>query len=264
MYNSNIKKELESKNLESNSYDYLYKYLKDNDLMDKLDDYTNRLLSGEAVQYIIGNVNFYGNDILVNKNVLIPRFETELLVEKTIKYIKNNFNEKIDILDIGTGSGAIAITLDKELNSSVDAVDISDEAIEVAKENNRLNGTNVNLFISDVFESVNKKYDVIISNPPYICKDEVIMDVVKNNEPHLALYADMNGLYFYDRILKECSSFLKEKYMIAFEIGENQSNDIKKMVKKYLNNVSISIEKDYSGRDRFVFIFGGVSDGMLL
>ena len=254
MYNSDIKSILEDKKIDSNSYDYLYKYLKDNNLLDKLDEYTDRLLNGEPVQYIIGNVDFYGNKIIVNKDVLIPRFETELLVEKTIKYIKNKYDNKIDILDIGTGSGAIAITLDKEVNCNVDAIDISSEALEVAKENNKLNGTNVNMFISDVFGNVSKKYDVIISNPPYISNDEEIMDIVKNNEPHIALYADMDGLYFYDKILRESKKYLKDNFIIAFEIGYMEANDIVEIANKYLDNISISVEKDYSDRDRFIFI----------
>ena len=229
---------------------YLKKYLPN----DKFEEGIKRLEKGEPVQYIVGNVDFYGNQIIVNKNVLIPRFETELLVEKTIKYIKNKFSDKVDILDIGTGSGAIAITLDKEVNSRVTAVDISNEALEVAKENNKLNGTNVNMFISDVFSNVDGKYDVIISNPPYISKDEKIMDIVKNNEPHMALYADMNGLYFYDKILSECKNYLKDNFIIAFEIGYLEANDIVNMVNKYLDNVDISVEKDYSNRDRFIFI----------
>lgn len=254
MYNSDIKSILEDKKIDSNSYDYLYKYLKNNDLLDKLDEYTDRLLNGEPVQYIIGNVDFYGNKIIVNKDVLIPRFETELLVEKTIKYIKNKYDNKIDILDIGTGSGAIAITLDKEVNCNVDAIDISSKALEVAKENNKLNGTNVNMFISDVFGNVSKKYDVIISNPPYISNDEEIMDIVKNNEPHIALYADMDGLYFYDKILRESKKYLKDNFIIAFEIGYMEANDIVEIANKYLDNISISVEKDYSDRDRFIFI----------
>ena len=254
MYNSDIKSILEDKKIDSNSYDYLYKYLKNNDLLDKLDEYTDRLINGEPVQYIIGNVDFYGNKIIVNKDVLIPRFETELLVEKTIRYIKNRYDSKIDILDIGTGSGAIAITLDKEVNCNVDAIDISSEALEVAKENNKLNGTNVNMFISDVFGNVSKKYDVIISNPPYISNDEEIMDIVKNNEPHIALYADMDGLYFYDKILRESKKYLKDNFIIAFEIGYMEANDIVEIANKYLDNISISVEKDYSDRDRFIFI----------
>ena len=254
MYNSDIKSILEDKKIDSNSYDYLYKYLKNTDLLDKLDEYTDRLINGEPVQYIIGNVDFYGNKIIVNKDVLIPRFETELLVEKTIRYIKNRYDSKIDILDIGTGSGAIAITLDKEVNCNVDAIDISSEALEVAKDNNKLNGTNVNMFISDVFGNVSKKYDVIISNPPYISNDEEIMDIVKNNEPHIALYADMDGLYFYDKILRECKKYLNDNFIIAFEIGYMEANDIVEIANKYLDNISISVEKDYSDRDRFIFI----------
>ena len=225
-----------------------------NDLLDCLEEYTYRLLNGEPVQYIIGNVDFYGNKIIVNNNVLIPRFETELLVEKTVKYIRKKFDSNIDILDIGTGSGAIAITLDKLLNGSVDAVDISCEALKVASENNRINATNVNFFLSDVFENVNKKYDVIISNPPYISKDEDIMDIVKNNEPHLALYADMDGLYFYDKILSECRNYLKDNFIISFEIGYMEGNSICDIANKYLDNISISVEKDYSDKERFVFI----------
>ena len=254
MYSSNIKIELEKKGLETNSYDYLYRYLKDNDLLDKLDEYTDRLLSGEPVQYIIGNVDFFGNKIIVNNSVLIPRYETELLVEKSIKYIKNRFNDKVDILDIGTGSGAIAITLNKMIDSNVDAVDISSEALEVTKKNNKLNGTNVNMFISDVFSNVTGKYDVIISNPPYISKNEEIMSIVKNNEPHIALYADMNGLYFYDRIISECNNYLKNNFIIAFEIGYLEADEIVNIVNKYLNNVVVNIEKDYSNKDRYIFV----------
>ena len=231
--------------------DYLRRYLPSNEL----DRGIERLKKGEPVQYIVGNVDFYGNKIIVNKNVLIPRFETELLVEKTIKYIKDKFNKRVDILDIGTGSGAIAITLDKLVDSNVDAVDISKVALNVAKENNELNNTNVNLFISDVFDSVNKRYDVIISNPPYISRNEEIMDIVKNNEPHIALYADMNGLYFYDKILSECKKYLKENFIIAFEIGYWEANEIVGLANKYLDNINISVEKDYSDRDRYIFIF---------
>ena len=167
-----IKKELESRGLDANSFDYLYNYLKSNDLLDKLSDYTNRLLKGEAVQYIIGNVDFYGYEFKVNSNTLIPRFETELLVEKSVNYINNFFEDRVSILDIGTGSGCIAIALNKLVNSMVTAVDISNDALDVAKENNVINNTDVNFIVSDVFSNVNDKYDVIISNPPYICHDE--------------------------------------------------------------------------------------------
>jgi len=229
--------------------EYLKKYYNGN-----IEDAIKRLENGEPIQYIIGNVNFYGNTFNVNKNVLIPRFETEELVEKTIKLIKENFNAKLDILDLCTGSGCIAITLNKELNSNVDASDISLSALEVASKNNKLNNTNVNFIHSDIFSNIEKKYDVIISNPPYISETEEIMDIVKNNEPHLALYAKNNGLYFYEEILKNCSKFLKNKYLIAFEIGYLQGEKIIDIANTYLNNIDVWVEKDLQGKDRFVFI----------
>ena len=257
MFNrDNIIKELEKKNLDSNSFDYLYKYLEENNLLDKLDEYSNRLLNGEAVQYIINNACFFGYDFYVNKDTLIPRFETELLVDKSIKYINKLFNKKVNVLDIGTGSGCIAITLNKLLNNSkVTGIDISDKAIETADRNNIINNTDVNFFVSDLFSNINDKYDVIISNPPYISYDEDIMDIVYNNEPHSALFASDNGLYFYDKILSECKDYLNDKFFIAFEIGYKQGNDIVNIINKYFDSVNISLEKDYSGKDRFIFIW---------
>lgn len=237
-----------------NDIEYLRKYLKDKDL----DTALKELESGIPVQYIVGNTNFYGYDFKVNRNTLIPRFETELLVEKTYNYIKKYFNkDNIRILDIGTGSGCIAITLNKLLNScDITGIDISSEALEVAKENNIINNTNVKFIESDIFSNVSDKYDVIISNPPYISYDDIeVMDIVKNNEPHLALYAKDNGLYFYDKIIKDSSKYLNDKFIMAFEIGYKQGKDITKIVNKYYKDINMSVEKDYSGRDRFVFIW---------
>ena len=237
-----------------NDIEYLRKYLKDKDL----DTALKELESGIPVQYIVGNTNFYGYDFKVNRNTLIPRFETEILVEKTYNYIKKYFNkDNIKILDIGTGSGCIAITLNKLLNScDITGIDISSEALEVAKENNIINNTNVKFIESDIFSNVSDKYDVIISNPPYISYDDIeVMDIVKNNEPHLALYAKDNGLYFYDKIIKDSSKYLNDKFIMAFEIGYKQGKDITKIVNKYYKDINMSVEKDYSGRDRFVFIW---------
>ena len=229
-------------------------YLKKNLSSDELDAGLERLKNGEPVQYIVGNVDFYGQEMIVNKNVLIPRFETELLVEKTIGLIKKYFDKKVDILDIGTGSGCIAITLNRMLDASVDAIDISNSALEVAKKNNILNKTNVNFFQSDVFSNVSKKYDIIISNPPYISKKEKIMDIVYNNEPHIALFAPDDGLYFYNQILKESQKYLKDKFIIAFEIGYLQGEKIKEIAYNYMNNIEVIVDKDYNNFDRFVFI----------
>ena len=230
--------------------EYLKKYLKNKDI----DAAIKELESGIPVQYIVGNIDFYGNIINVNKNVLIPRFETELLVDKTIKYIKNNFKNHVDILDIATGSGCIAITLKKEIDSTVDASDISKEALKVAQENALNNKADINFINSDMLTNITKKYDIIISNPPYLTKEDDIMDIVKNNEPEIALYAKDNGLYYYDVILKNIKNNLKDKYLIAFEIGYTQGKAIKNLALKYLDNINVKIEKDYSNKDRFVFI----------
>lgn len=234
-----------------NEIKYLKKYLQS----DKLEDGIKRLNNGEPVQYIVGNVDFYGYKINVNKNVLIPRFETEELVFKTINLIKKNLNENIKVLDIGTGSGCISIALKKEIPGlDITAVDISEDALVVAKNNALENNCEINFIKSDLFNNIDDKYDLIISNPPYISYDEQIMDIVKKNEPHLALYAKNNGLYFYEEIIKNSSNYLNDKNIIAFEIGYLQANEIKKMAHKYYPNSNIIIEKDMQEKDRFVFI----------
>ena len=233
--------------------EYLEKYLhKDQDMNEAL----KRLENGEPVQYIVGDVNFYGNILKVNKNVLIPRPETEELVEKTQELIKDIFKDtNIDILDIGTGSGCIPITLKKLLpNSNISACDISKEALAVAKDNAKENNVTINYIESDVFNNINNKFDVIISNPPYIRYDEEIMDIVKNNEPHLALYAEDNGLYFYKRIIKESKEYLKNKFIMAFEIGETQAEDIINIAKSYYPDCQIYKEQDMQHLDRYIFI----------
>lgn len=234
-----------------NEIEYLKKYLPS----DKLEDGIKRLNNGEPVQYIVGNVDFYGYKINVNKNVLIPRFETEELIFKTINLIKKNLNENIKVLDIGTGSGCISIALKKEIPGlDITAVDISEDALVVAKNNALENNCEINFIKSDLFNNIDDKYDLIISNPPYISYDEQIMDIVKKNEPHLALYAKNNGLYFYKEIIKNSSNYLNDKNIIAFEIGYLQANEIKKMAHKYYPNSNIIIEKDMQEKDRFVFI----------
>lgn len=236
--------------------EYLKKYIKESNLDSSyFDKYKKELLKGKPIQYIIGNVNFYGNVINVNESVLIPRFETELLCEKTIKKIKNKYlHKQIDIIDMGTGSGCIAITLKKELDANVDAIDISNEALDLAKENAKINSVDISFLNKDMTTYKEKKYDVIISNPPYIRYDEEIMDIVKNNEPHLALYADDNGLYFYKKIIDNIPLITKDDYLIAFEIGESLADSIASYAKEKLNDINIYVDKDYSGKDRYIFI----------
>ena len=231
--------------------DYVYKYGK----RDQFDLNIEKIIKGIPVQYIVGNVNFFGNIIDVNENVLIPRFETEELVSKTVNYIRDYFDKKINIADIGTGSGCIAITLKKKVDANVTAIDISDKALELAKKNAKKNNVNIEFILGNLLNPLNKKYDVIISNPPYISKNEEIMDIVKNNEPSIALYAPNNGLYFYQEILKNASKYLNNKSLIAFEIGYMQGESIKKMALEYFPNSKVSLEKDMQGKDRFIFIF---------
>ena len=237
---------------------YYDKYLKEHskDNIISKEEVIKRLEKGEPIQYILGEVNFYGYPIKVSRHVLIPRFETELLVEKTLKKINKYFkNKNIDILDMGTGSGRIAITIKKNLpTSNVDALDISKEALSIATMNAQNNNTNITFIESDMTTYKDKLYDVIISNPPYISSEEPIMELVKNNEPHLALYAKDNGLYFYKKIIDNIKYITKDKYLICFEIGYNESTAIVDYAKSKLTNINIYVEKDYSLKERFIFI----------
>jgi len=213
------------------------------------------LKEGKPLQYVIGNVNFYGNRFLVNENVLIPRFETEELVENTINYLNLLGKKDLKILDIGCGSGVIGLTLKQKYpTSEVDLLDISEKAIEVAQQNAKNLNLDVNFIKSDVFENVDKKYDLIISNPPYIKDEEEIEDIVKNNEPNIALYAGKDGLDVYKKILKEVKYYMNDPCLIAFEIGMTQKEDLINLTNKYLDNVIIETKKDLSDKDRMIFI----------
>lgn len=233
--------------------EYLEKYLNG----ENLDKAKDRLKNGEPVQYIIGNVDFCGYQMKVNKNVLIPRFETEELVENTINLLKkNNKYHKLNILEIGTGTGCISIVLKKIFNDSkIIATDISPLAIEIAKDNALQNNVDISFINTNLYDGIKEKFDCIISNPPYISKKEKIMDIVYKNEPHLALFADNDGLYFYEEILKNIKKMLKDKYIIAFEIGESQAEKINSIRKKYLGESKIIVKKDLQGRDRMIFIY---------
>ena len=231
--------------------EYLKKYYKGN-----IDDAIRRLKEGEPVQYIIGNVDFYGYILDVDNRVLIPRRETEELVEEVINRLKK-FN-KPTIIDVGTGSGAIAITLSKKINMKVYASDISLDALEVAKKNVDKTNANVVLYHGDMLKPYiekNMKIDIIVSNPPYIKEDEKIEDIVKNNEPKIALYAKNNGLEFYESILKDAKKVLNNKFLIAFEIGDSQGEEIKKLAYKYLGDVKVEIKKDLSLKNRMLFVY---------
>lgn len=227
---------------------------------DKIETYKKLIearLNNKPLQYIIGTTNFYGLELIVNENVLIPRFETEELVENTKKLIELKFpsNSKLNILDLCCGSGAIGLAIKNFFpNSTVMMSDISKKALEVAKLNSKKLNIETRIIESDLFSNIDEKFDVIISNPPYIKNYEEIEDIVKNNEPALALYGGIEGLDYYERILKEISKYLNKNFIIAFEIGYTQKEKIIELINKNLNNVEITAKKDMSDKDRMIFI----------
>lgn len=213
-----------------------------------------KLKKGYPVQYIIGNVDFLGIIINVNKNVLIPRFETEGLVYKLVKLINQYKFNKPYILDIGTGSGCISIYLKKNLNCNITAIDKSKKALNVAKKNAK----KTNVIIKFIHTSIEKyaydvKYDIIVSNPPYVSYSEPVDEKIKY-EPKVAIFSKNNGLYFYEIILQKSVNILNKKNIIAFEIGQSQGESIKKIAKKYYPKSLVLIEQDLSNKDRYVFI----------
>ncbi len=217
----------------------------------------DELRKGRPIQYIIGNVNFCGNLLEVNESVLIPRFETEQLVKETIKRINLLFpSGEFDLIDLGCGSGAIGLSIKKEIErANITLLDISEEALEVAKRNAEGLGLKAKFILNDMLENLSNQYDVIVSNPPYIKTDEEIEEIVKNNEPHLALYAGVDGLDYYRKILNHVKENIKSKYLIAFEIGDTQKDAIFDLVSKTLTNYKIECLKDYQNRDRMIFIY---------
>ena len=218
-----------------------------------INEILKKLESHYPVQYLIGNVEFLNTIINVDERVLIPRFETELLVEKTIKRIKALNIQNPRIIDLGTGSGCIAISLKKNLPCFVTAIDISEQAIELAKENALKNQVEIEYKIENMINTNLEGYDVIISNPPYVKETESVGEETKY-EPQNALFAKNNGLYFYEEILKNISKLSTMPKLVAFEIGMSEGEDIKSLALKYLSTKKILIEKDLTNRDRYIFI----------
>ena len=220
-----------------------------------MDEIIKKINNDYPIQYLIGDVDFYGYTIKVDERALIPRFETEGLVDNLIKLIKTQTNyPALKILEIGTGSGCIAITLSKELDTTVDALDISKDAIDLASSNAVLNNANVNFALGDIKNcTISKKYNILVSNPPYVKYDEPV-DPATKYEPQNALFALNNGLEFYEIILKRSKEFLESKNIIAFEIGCTEGQDITTIAKSCYPNAYIQVKKDLAGKDRYIFI----------
>jgi len=218
----------------------------------EISEFTKRRMKGEPIQYILGETEFYSCRIKVNKSVLIPRPETEYLVEKIIN---ENPNVK-SILEIGTGSGCIAIALKKKfINSKITASDISSDALKITKKNAEINNVEIEFIESDLFQNIDGKFDVIVSNPPYISqKDfEQLPDEILNYEPTSALLAANSGLFFYQKILQNAKEHLTESGKIYFEIGYDQADRIAEIAK--VNGFKdIQIFQDLNNFDRIMCI----------
>ena len=209
------------------------------------------------LSHLAGFEYFYDRKFKVTKDVLSPRMETEELIYKVIEYIKSINKNNIKILDLCTGSGIIGITLRKELESKsleVVASDISKEALKVAKENAIMNEAEVKFIQSDIFENINEKFDIIVSNPPYIAyNDKITMeDNVLNYDPHLALFTEEDGMYFYREIVENAKEYLEEDGIVFFEIGYDQREKILKLANE--NGFKAEVYKDINGRDRMAIL----------
>jgi len=232
------------------------------DLIEKFDDLVNKYIyQNQPVQYLTGKAYFYGYEFNVNPDVLIPRPETEELVENILKIYDRTFKRgtKVDVVDIGTGSGAISITLSKEEESmNVLATDISSEALDVAKNNNHKLEGRVTFLQGDMLEPVmDKKFDILVSNPPYIPSEEYVDPLVKDNEPNVALFGGNDGLKFYRIILNNSTKIMKDKFIIGFEHGYNTSKAIEDLAKELYPDAYVFTKKDMQGRDRMTFVIRG-------
>ena len=233
---------------------YKYDEIEDISKLDTLNEYVKKRLGHMPIQYILNKAYFCGLPLYVNENVLIPRFDTEVLVEEVLKISKKDKSKRI--LDICTGSGAIAIAL-KKLGGfeRVDALDISDKALEVAKRNANELDLNINFLKSDMFSSLTceNKYDIIVSNPPYIQSDVVdtLESEVKDFEPRLALDGDADGMKFYKIIAENYEDYLVDNGVLALEIGYDEADDIRAL----FEGKNVVIKKDLANLDRVAIIY---------
>ena len=225
--------------------------------LSKFREYVKKRAQHVPIAYIIGEREFMGLPFKVTKDTLIPRPDTEILVENVLNNVDKD--KEIEIVDIGTGSGAIILSLLVNLpKAQGKTVDISSKAIEVAKENavNLQVNDRCEFFVGDLFAPLNdNKFDVIVSNPPYIPNNQEIEAMVKDNEPHVALFGGNDGLYFYRRIFKEVKPLLKDRALLAFEMGFDQRELMEEALQTYFPDDRHEIIKDINGKDRMLFIY---------
>ncbi len=227
------------------------------------------IMDGKPIQYITNNQEFMGLDFYVDENVLIPQPDTEILVENVIEKIKKMINmleskQKIYVLDLCTGSGAIAVAIENYLEKNnivkkvkIYASDISKEALKVARKNDILNNEEINItfVLSNLFDNIERKFDIIVSNPPYI-EEDIIPKLSKEvqNEPHIALNGGKDGLDFYRKIAQEARKYLQEDGYLFLEIGYNQREYVNKIFSEFEEYRNIECIKDLAGNDRVMKI----------
>lgn len=223
-------------------------------------NFIHKHVEGIPVQYLIGYEMFYGRPFFVNEEVLIPRPETEELVLGVLTRIRRKFGDKhIHVADIGTGSGAISITLALENpHLHVYTVDIATESIEVARKNAAELEANVTFYHGDLlspFQETKQKLDVVVSNPPYIPEEDWrgLSSVVKEHEPKRALVGGEDGLDFYRRFMEELPKVLQEESIVAFEVGVGQGEDVRALLKETFPHAHVEVVFDINGKDRMVF-----------
>ncbi len=220
-----------------------------------------RLLTGVPLGHVLGFEWFYGYRFTVNEDVLIPRPETEELVANILAAYDEHFSSQNNVtaVDIGTGSGAIAISLKmEEPNLHMMATDISEQAVAVAKKNADDHAAIVNFMVGDMLQPLierDLKVDILISNPPYIPREEEMEHSVVDYEPHVALFGGEDGLKFYRIIFENASKVLKERAMMAFEMGYNQKEALSAEARKYFPDARIEVLKDMSGKNRMLFVY---------
>lgn len=267
-----FKEKLVAKGEEAESLSFVYRSLKNLSFTDFIfalqqevteeekqlvEEIYTKLVAHIPAQYIIGYAEFYGMQLKVDERVLIPRPETEELVELILT---ENPEKNLKVLDIGTGSGAIALALAKNRPDwSITAADISQDALELAMENAKTQDLNLSFIKSDCFSEISAKYDIIVSNPPYISREdqeEVGLNVL-HSEPHLALFADEDGLAIYRRIAEDSKDYLNDGGKIYLEIGYKQGQSVPALFMENFPEKRVRTLKDQFGQDRMVVIDDG-------
>lgn len=231
-----------------------------NDKVEKFERYVKMYVENNIpVQHIMGYETFFGHKFIVNDDVLIPRFETEELVANVLATYDEVFDgAKVKVVDVGTGSGAIGVTLAvEEPNMEVTVTELSEAALEVAKQNAAQLDADVTFYQGDMLQPLidrGLKFDILVSNPPYIPLTEEVDPFVKDNEPHLALFGGEDGLKFYRQILKDAHKVVNKKNIIAFEHAYNHKEAMAELVRKYFPQSKFETLKDLNGKDRMTII----------